>query len=356
MDAQTAAQPPTPAQPASPSVRKGALGSRWVLFGLLALFCAMVGGFYLGYRLLVFYERRAALHLPQGTDAVARLDLEQVVLFEPFRQHILGSAKRWVSAAEWTDLGDRLGINFGMDLREVLVAVETTGPGASEGRAVVVIAGLFPKTGVLENFAGWLKDHGHDVCHSEGKRLSCPSRGLIAEQAEDGSIVIAPNLKVLGEALPVSERYEALGLQPGNGAIEFGWRPATPGAPAGVSMPSWLPGANFLSEFAAVDGRVLLETDALLQIRLSTAPGIDVQRLQRSTESMRQTFQALLALSGPEVVGEKTLLAGATVGIDPKNADKVLVQSVWQRRDIDRAAQALGDLLWSWGERSKSAP
>jgi hypothetical protein len=325
------------------------LRSRWVLIGLLALFCTVVGGFWLGYRLMVHYERRAALHLPVGTEVVVRLDLEQVVLFEPFRQHVLGSAKRWVTAAEWTDLGDRLGVNLGMDLREILLAGQSGAAGGGP-RWAMVVAGLFPKTGLLQTLGAWLKETGRTACSNEGARLVCPSYGLIAEQATDGSIVLAPDATVLAEALAPSTRHEALGLEPGNGAIELAWRPST-AAPSRLPLPSWLPGAAFASEMAALHGRVLLEEDAVVQLRLSAAPGIDVQRLLSSTESVRQSLQALLALSGPEVMGEKTLLTRATVQLDPKSPDKVLVQSMWQRRDIDRAAQALGDQLWAWSQK-----
>jgi hypothetical protein len=329
------------------------LRSRWVLLGLLTLFCAVLGGFWAGYRFLVYYERKAALHLPEGTEAVVRLDLEQVVLFEPFREHILGSAKRWVTVAEWTDLGKSLGINFGMDLREVLFAGQASTV-TGNGHWVLVIAGLFPKTGVLADFGRWLDEHEHPGCAVEGERLSCPNHGLIAEQAADGSIVVAPNASVLAEALPPSQRYQVLGLEPGKGAIELGWRPAHALEPGAI--PSWLPGATFFSEVAGLNGRVLLESDAVVQLRLSAAPGIDVQRLARSTESLKLSLQTLLAFSGPEVGGEKTLLTRATVQVDPEQPEKVLIQSVWERRDLDKAARALGDQLWSWGQNAAQVP
>ena len=63
--------------------------SRSLGLAALALTLVAAAGAWWAYRSLIHYERRAALHLPGDADFVARLDLEQVVMFEPVRKYLL---------------------------------------------------------------------------------------------------------------------------------------------------------------------------------------------------------------------------------------------------------------------------
>ncbi|HMJ11893.1 MAG TPA: hypothetical protein VK524_10795, partial [Polyangiaceae bacterium] len=67
----------------------------WVVasgFGaLLALGIAVA---VLIYFRLIRYERVAGYHLPQETTFAVRLDVEQAIVYEPFRRHLLPLANR----------------------------------------------------------------------------------------------------------------------------------------------------------------------------------------------------------------------------------------------------------------------
>jgi hypothetical protein len=311
------------------------------------VFCGLLAGFWTVYRLWIHYERRAAKHLPESAVAAARLDLEQVVLFEPFRQHVLGTMKRLVTEAEWSELSEQLGVNFGMDLREVMVAL------GERGNWVLVIAGLFPDHVLVGRLDAWFHAHAPDVCHAVGERLECPGLGIVAQQAADGSMIGAADVATLEQALVASERFVDLGLDLQSTAIQFGWRVAAPSsgvpslAAAGLAL---VPGSNVLGQTRAVGGRVLLEEDdAKVEVRFTPNDGIDVQGYSASLESARQTLQTLATLGRPEAAGEATLLAKARISVARgAGASGVLVESSWPRRDIDRAAQLLGEALARW--------
>src|SRR6185295_7585221 len=97
----------------------------WV--GLILTVLGGVGA-WAAYRELIHYRRCAVEHLPADTQFLVRLDVEQVVLFEPLRRHLLPvldrlplTAKQQTPSAPAPDRLTRLreaGLNLGLDLRE----------------------------------------------------------------------------------------------------------------------------------------------------------------------------------------------------------------------------------------------
>jgi hypothetical protein len=338
--------------------RRG-LRARTVLLGLLALFLAVVGAFAYGYFQLVHYERRAALHLPPQVQFVARLDLEQVVLFEPFRRYVLGGLKRNLpDPAAWKRLEEETGVKLAMDLREVLFA-----QGREPSHWVIAVAGLFPKQGVLPSVQRWMEaERGQGgaaaqapACRMEGPYLRCAALGLHALQAEDGVIVLGGEPSVLEQAARGSDRHEQLGLSPNTTALEVALD-LTSGTPGdGAATAAMLAPAS--SKIARVNGRAVLDSDVRVELHLTPRPGVTAEQLQVSVSGVLQILQGFYALAGPDVGGERSLLATARVTTQSgADGDEVVVTSRWPREDIDRAAQALGDALWQWSRVAPAAP
>jgi hypothetical protein len=333
---------------AAPSARQG-LRARAVLTGLGLLFVLVLGVFGYGYWRMVHYERRAAAHLPEQAVLVVRLDLEQVVLFEPFRRYVIGAAKRRVpEPTVWTQLEERTGVRFAMDLREVMFA-----HGGQPGQWILAIAGLFPDAGVVAGAQQWLLEQGHQACRLEGEALLCASPALAVLQAADGTVLIGSDLQTVSAASKPSEQWRRLGLEPKTTALEIaldatqlGSKPANLG---GVPL-----AAQQLGQVSLLNGRALLGSESRLEVLITPAPGVNVEQVAASARALLQLAQVGLALSGPEVAGERTLLATAQVTLSD-DGKRVLVSSPWARADIDRAAQALGDALWAWSNAA-SAP
>lgn len=299
--------------------RRG-LRARSVLLGLLVLFLLVIGAFTYGYFRLVHYERRAALHLPPQVQLVARLDLEQVVLFEPFRRYVLGGLKRNLPDPEaWKRLEEEAGVNLAMDLREVLFA-----QGREPSHWVIVVAGLFPKQGVLEGVQRWLQARRADVapgaaskpaCQMEGQYLRCPGLGLYARQADDGVILLGSDQSFVEQAAQGSERHRQLALSPSTTALEFALDMTSGKFADAAGAAALMTPAR--SKIARVNGRAVLDTDVQVELLLTPLPGVTAEQLHAGVTSALQVLQGLYALAGPDVGGERSLLATARVSTRP---------------------------------------
>ncbi len=172
------------------------LSHRWVWVGLIALAVLVLGVFVLGYWFLVRYEDKVARHVPEGTIAALRLDVEQVVLYQPIRKHVfpvIDGAK--AGSDRLAKLKTATGVNLGMDLREIMVAV------LPQGQFVAALGGLFPDTGLLPKVLPILPP-GHG-CVVTGTRLVCrlTSGTLWFEQAKDGVVLASNSEQALSQAL-----------------------------------------------------------------------------------------------------------------------------------------------------------
>jgi hypothetical protein len=240
-------------------------------------------GLAVGYYRLVYFERVAALHVPAGATFALRVDVEQVVLFEPIRKNLLPVLDAASDVGGQT-LSQRLqlvtGINLAMDLREILFAI---GPG--EDAWLLVLSGLFPKhalrgvTRVMEQDAGLRASFGpEELLHLE-------SWAMYMTQAPDGSFLVSNEPALLQAARQSSDSFRALGLsRDGVGSVatvsagagagplaqfararaEIGLaetitltveaKPFAGAAEQGGAPASWLAGARLLAAAAAGDG------------------------------------------------------------------------------------------------------
>ena len=112
--------------PAAPAERAGGLSYKavyLVFFGLLL--SAGIAAAVMYFKLL-HYQRVAALHLPPDTTAAARIDVENVALFEPVRKHLLPLANTLRAGdprlkPRLKRLEQHTRIEFAVDLREIAV-------------------------------------------------------------------------------------------------------------------------------------------------------------------------------------------------------------------------------------------
>jgi hypothetical protein len=199
---------------AAPAERAGGLSYKGVyvaFFGLLLAAGVVAGVMYFK---LLHYRRVAALHLPPDTTVAARIDVEDVVLFEPVRKHLLTLANTLRPGdpglkPRLKRLEQHTRIEFVVDLREIAVA-----RGPTPGDWVVIFGGLFPKEKVVRGLREVFVEEGIDAQLSpSGETLTLPG-GLAIGQSEDNCILIAASVPRLESALPQQNSYQRLGLAP----------------------------------------------------------------------------------------------------------------------------------------------
>lgn len=161
--------------------------SRSVLLGFaLSLVFALAGAYWI-YTRYVHFEPVAALHVPADSELVVQLQVEQAVIYEPFRRHILpllelgkaGPESRLKALERWTTL------ELGVDTREWVLAWDT------EGEWVMALGGLFRKDKILEGVRGMLQEEGLEVQPFEDPPRLQGAEGRSWGQASDGTFLLA---------------------------------------------------------------------------------------------------------------------------------------------------------------------
>ena len=303
-------------------------------------------GAWLAYARLVHYRRCAVEHLPPETELVARLDVEQVVLFEPVRRHLvplidrlpIGAAPSIAQAeARTTRWRREAGLNLGLDLREVLLA---TAPG---GRWVLVLGGLFQQ-GLVPAIAGELTGEGATGWRRAGDALEFTPSGVAFSQARDGALLLASDRALLEATLPSSTRFRELGVEREGAGSALIPRAVLDRWAAEGGAPHWL---------GTIERAVL---------DLSTRREIEVE--VRLVLHDSASAAALVALAGqaPEPAANGTDLDSSAGGLDPwgflaraqhpeVSGNAFQFVSVWRQGELDRAVRDFA----AWLERRLSA-
>jgi hypothetical protein len=306
--------------------------------GVFAAALVTVG--YVAYRELIHYERVAVRHVPAQAEFAARMDLEQVVLFEPVRKHLLplvdrlslkGSqgGEREPPSSRLTRLREHAGLNLGLDLRELVFAR------LPDGRWMLALGGIFDPNGALEGVERVLSEEGSVPLHREGRVLMLGSSQLAFAQADDGVLLIGSDAGLVEQALPEGREYERLGLSP-------------EGAAAAVATPSWLAhfenaGDASLHAARSVSARLDFGDPLALTFHVDLAAPADVQHVQRAFEGWLGSPTA-----GAEFVpqadwgGERAIAARAKFEPRPSG---VLITTTWARSELDRACASLAAWL-----------
>lgn len=293
------------------------------------------------YRELIHYERRAIEHVPAGAELALRVDVEQVVLFEPVRRHLLplldrallGDVARPPSSPRLVRLREA-GVNLALDLREVVFA--RLGPGAGW---VLALGGIFGTEPLLPRIEQALRQEPGIRWSSERGMIILQPSGVALGQANDGTLLIARDAALLERALPPSRSYEAVGLGP-SGAAALG------------ALGSWL---RVLGSASAEDpdsratllrasARLELGDPLVLSAEIEHAAPIDVAAVHRE-------IRAWLGAPADDVNfapqadwgGERALAARAR--LISSAPTRVSVWTTWERDEVDRAARSLAAWL-----------
>lgn len=236
-------------------VRGGSVPRRWSLVLALGVPILVLLGIAVGYHRLVYFERVAALHVPAGARFATRIDLEQVVLFEPVRKNLLPVLDAASASVNGQSLSQRItattGINLAMDLREILFAV-----GQQEDQWLVVLSGLFPKD-VLPAVATAIVQDARLVAVPRGDGvLRLDPLAMFMTQAADGAFLISNQEALLRASVLPTQTFHSLGLSPeGAGSVA-----------AVLSDDAWLP----LAALARVRAEVAL--GATVRLRVEAEP------------------------------------------------------------------------------------
>jgi len=159
--------------------------SHRVIFSALAVSMVVAVG-----TALFIYERyvktvpKAATHLPDGAAFALRLDVEQVVTYEPFRKYILPVFERGRKGPEprAKHLERKTTVELGIDSRELALAVYP------DERWLIALGGVFRRDGVLSGAREMLADEGLESTLAEG--VLCRGAGPCFGVAEDGTFVV----------------------------------------------------------------------------------------------------------------------------------------------------------------------
>lgn len=310
-----------------------------MLLGLLALMLVAVGTFVGLYFRFVSVPRVAAYHVPPGARFAARLDLQQIALFAPIREHVVPVLlQRRGQPPDQKGQLERIeastGINLGMDVMELVVVQRRGALGA-------VVAGRLPDEGVAAGILEYLGPDNDRGCTLRGERLCCRAPELCLEQASDGALVIATNAALLEAMLPSSDGYQELGLEPegpgsfGGSLADFDLR----GVPVLGTSSALAVAANV----ARVEGKIRLEQEVTLRIEAVPRPGTSLSGLPERLESVRTALTtAALFAPGQDIAGERALLARLRFGTE---GARVTAEAEWQRHEIEQAARSLGAVL-----------
>jgi hypothetical protein len=316
------------------SFRTVALGGVVVLLVLGAVAASL-------YLRFIHYERIAARHVPPSAVLAARVDVEQVALYEPVRRHVIplfGGPGRSRADAEATlgRLEERTGLKRS-DLREIAVA-----RGGAREDWVVVLGGIFPRgtSGAVLAAALGAEDPSW-VATPDGVAVVHRELGVAVGRADDGAVIVASSDAMLTASRRSGDTYLRLGLPPtGPGGIALG-------RGAVEELGAWPPvlGAG---ELPALLGGV--ETIGA-KVTLAERSGLEVTLADRTPGAAAATIKKTLAIamafdradSGPAAL---LLRAGAERSVFGREAaGSATVTLVWERPEVDQGFALLAEAI-----------
>jgi hypothetical protein len=301
---------------------------------------ALVVVAYVAYRELIHYDRRAIEHVPAGAEFALRVDLEQLVLFEPVRKHLLPLVDRAPLVPPGAEparvprllrLREEAGLNLVLDLRELVFARNP------DGRWVLALGGLFGSRRLLPRIEEVLRREPGLRLHREAAMLVLDPSGLALGQAEDGVLLVGSEAATLERALHPSRAHEQLGLPPN-------------GAAALAALPSWfdsvesqpqraLRPASWVRSIVRLDFGDPLE----LTLRIEHSAASDVASMRRLVEGWFAAPSDRDFVPGADWGGERAILARAQFATT--STTETVVTSTWERSEFDHAARSLATWL-----------
>ncbi len=339
-----AAAPSTavPSTAKAPAERRS-FSHRTVFTGLVvSLLFAMAVAVYI-YLRYIRYERVASRHLPPGTVAALRVDLEKVVLYEPFRAHLMKLIdERPSSAPDPTSRIERVkrhtGVEVGVDVREIVF-----GYGPSPLDWGVIVGGMFRKDAVVLGIERMMAEEGRPFARSQDGAVLVAPGGVAIAQAADGAVIIASSEARARASVPAGVEYQRLGLsEHGAGGYALSGDALRAWVPAPLRMLT--PGLATLNDVARVRGDLTLGQDVTLTSLVDLTQGTGEEALGR-VRSLLGSIEAAsrLPLAGGALAGMGDL--GSRLKLAPEAGSTVSLTGTWSRAEVDRAAARLAELL-----------
>ncbi len=323
-------------QSRGPAERKS-FSHRTIYIGLaISLLCAVGVALYIYFR-YVRYERVAAEHVPPGTVAALRVDLEKVVLYEPFRSRVLELVNERPTDMPESRL-ERLrhytGIELGVDMRELVLAV---GPGPMDFE--IIVGGLFRSETFMPGVERMMADEGYPLTRSADGELLFTPAGLAIGQADDRTIVLASSERAARAALAPSTAYQTLGLSkegPGGFALNGDVVRAVVPAPLRVLAPN----LAVVDDISRVRGDLDLASDVGMTTFVELKQGTGQEAAQRIQSLLGVFAGARLPLAGGPLDGLGK--AASRFRVAPSSTPGVVqLDARWDRAEVDAFAAAV---------------
>ncbi len=206
-------------------MERSSVSPRTILIAFLLSFVAAFGVALFIYSRFVAYEPLAARHMPEKVLMAVRVDVQQAVVFEPFRLHLLGLLERGRGQAQREprvkNLERKTTLELAVDAREMVYAV------LPEGEWLLVAGGMFRQDGVIDGVVRLFGEEG--VLLQERNGLAVHASGISFGVAEGGILLLGSKEAIVHEAQTASEVSWAKKLdQKGLGLHALSWaRPST---------------------------------------------------------------------------------------------------------------------------------
>lgn len=293
---------------------------------------------------LIRYERVAAQHVPRDAAFVVRLDVEQAIVYEPFRRHLLPLADRGRSGAKAGParvLEPRLerikrhtGIELAVDMRELLFA-----RGPTEREWLLVIGGKFPKQGVVKGLHAVLREEGVQAELLPGERSLAFASGAAIGQAEDGALLFASGRAWLDGALSSQAAPTGLDLNVGQAAALAATSRGLALLPAVWSV--FEPALTTELRIQQLSGELALAAVPTLRARVRLEPGASAA----AAEQLLRDWTRGARMAPAEQKAPSGRLRGAEgLEVSRRGGAELQIEGPWPRENLDRALESFG--LW----------
>lgn len=290
------------------------LSSKVVLFWLFFALSAALGLAVWIWGRFVRFEPIAARHMPPDVSVAARIDVEQVVVYQPFREAFLPlfEAGRELPGSRMAHLEQETSIEILVDLREAVLAQDRA------GHWVLALGGHFRRDGLLDGVERMLTSEGVKVHRADGPPHLVLPTGAAFAGAADGTLVLASSSDALRRALP--SKVPAVAFTPGV-ALSFVARPAD--------------GAGEGGDGAALrSARVEVRNGTPFPFEAHLGPGsarLDVAGAQALLQGETGDFPLLgklvapidVRLGGPEIVARGSITRPEMAGILARLAERL---------------------------------
>jgi len=326
VDPIAAPRPPRPPLPPMPRSRKIAIALSILAAILLVAGVAV-------YLFVIRYEPLARRHIPGNANFAVRLELTDLVLFGPVREHLWplvfegapDDAPKGKTRAE--RIRAATGVNLATDLRELLVA-------SVEGASFVAIAGgKIPRGRFVKGLAAVAKEEAWPGGWHEAGELLVGPGGLSIGQADDGTILFGTSEAIVIAALPASDDFHRLAL-PEKGASSFAVTKEAWGGAAGVAVVAH---ASVLRKIERASGHFTLSKSPELSMEIEPVSASPAPALAGELEQLLSEMR-IVAMLLPDTIGEKGALQAAKV---TAKDGRVIITAPWSYEALDGACARL---------------